>query len=64
MKERSDSVFGGVLWKIAERFAVQGVEFVISILLARLLLPEAYGAVALVTAFIAFANVFVVSGFG
>lgn len=64
MKERSDSVFGSVLWKIAERFAVQGVELVISILLARLLLPEAYGAVALVTAFIAFANVFVTSGFG
>lgn len=64
MKERSDSVFGSVLWKIGERFAVQGVELVISILLARLLLPEAYGAVALVTAFIAFANVFIVSGFG
>ena len=64
MKQKKDSVFGGVLWKIAERFAVQGVEFVISIVLARLLVPEAYGAVALVTAFIGFANVFVTDGFG
>ena len=37
----------GVSWSAIERFSVQIVQFVISIVLARLLMPEAYGVVAL-----------------
>ncbi|MEE0235969.1 MAG: lipopolysaccharide biosynthesis protein [Bacteroidales bacterium] len=37
----------GVSWSAIERFSVQIVQFVISIFLARLLMPEAYGIVAL-----------------
>lgn len=37
----------GVSWSAIERFSVQIVQFVISVVLARLLSPEAYGVVAL-----------------
>ena len=37
----------GVSWSAVERFSVQIVQFVISVVLARLLMPEAYGVVAL-----------------
>ncbi len=46
-----------------ERGGSQGVQFVVQIILARLLLPEDYGTLALVTVFTLVANVFVQSGF-
>lgn len=39
------------------------MQFIIQIVLARLLLPEDYGVIAIVTVFIAIANVFIQSGF-
>lgn len=41
------SILRGVSWSAVERFSVQAVQFVISVVLARLLMPEAYGVVAL-----------------
>ena len=46
-----------------EKCSVQGVSFIISILLARLLMPEEYGIVALVVIFTNIANVIVEGGF-
>jgi len=46
-----------------ERGGTQGVQFIVQIMLARLLLPKDYGLIALVMVFIALANVFVQSGF-
>ena len=46
-----------------ERGGTQGIQFIVQIVLAPLLLPEEYGLIALVTIFIALANVFVQSGF-
>lgn len=43
---------------------MQGVSFVVTMVLARLLTPEDYGAVALLTIFIALSSVLVDSGFG
>lgn len=57
-------VLSGLFWKFAERILAQLVSLVVSIVLARLLLPEDYGAVSLVTIFITLANVFVVDGLG
>lgn len=57
------SVFSGLFWKFSERILAQGVSFVVSIVLARILMPEDYGVVAMVNIFIAIADVFVVSGF-
>ena len=54
----------GVIWKFAERIGAQVVTLIVSIILARILLPEDYGIVAIVTIFITICNVFVSNGFG
>lgn len=59
----ANAVFSGIFWKFAERILAQGLSFAVSLVLARILLPEDYGAVAIVLVFMAFAEVFVVSGF-
>ena len=53
----------GIIWSFAERIAAQFVSFVVSIILARLLLPEQYGIIAIVNIIIAICNVFITSGF-
>ena len=57
------NVVSGLIWKFIERIGVQGVQFIISIILARLLLPEEYGVIALITIFLNIANIFIQSGF-
>lgn len=54
----------GVKWSAIERFSVQGIQFFLSILMARLLTPEDFGAIAMLGVFIAVSNSFVDSGFG
>lgn len=53
----------GIFWNIIEKIAVQGVGFVLNIILARLLTPHDYGIVGMLTIFLTFSNVFVDSGF-
>ena len=50
------------MWRFLTRFGAQGVTFVVSIVLARLLDPEVYGIVAIVTVFITILNVFIDRG--
>lgn len=64
MARKNSGVMSNFLWRLAERFGAQGVAFVVSIVLARLLAPEAYGTIALVTVFTQILNVFIDSGFG
>jgi teichuronic acid exporter len=45
-----------------ERGGTQGIQFIITIVLARLLLPADFGLIAIVTVFITLSNVFVQSG--
>ena len=59
---QSDTILKNLFWKLLERFGVQGVQFFVSIILARLLLPSDYGLLTLVLIFITIANVFVQSG--
>lgn len=49
-------------WRFAERCGAQLVTFIVSIVLARILMPGDYGTVALVTAFTTIMQVFVDSG--
>lgn len=58
-----NSVLGGFFWKFCERFLNQGITFITSLILARLLAPEDYGVVAIVMVFINLASVFINSGF-
>lgn len=52
------------IWRFAERCGAQIVSFIVSIVLARILLPEDYGTIALVTVFTVILQVFVDSGLG
>ena len=56
------SVITSLIWKFLERIGTQGVQFIVAIVLARLLSPTDFGLIALVTVFVAIANVFVQSG--
>ena len=56
--------FSNLAWKFAERIGAQSVKLVVSLVLARILLPTDYGTVALVSVFISILNVFVDSGLG
>ena len=56
------SAFSGFAWKFAERICAQGVSLVVSVILARLLLPDDYAIVGIVAIFFTFCNVFISGG--
>ena len=60
----NSKIFSNMIWRFAERCGAQIVTFIVSIILARLLTPEDYGTIALVTVFTTILNVFVDSGLG
>ena len=53
----------GVLWSAIERFSVQGVQFFIMIIMARLLTPADYGLIGMLSIFLAVAQSLIDSGF-
>lgn len=53
----------GLLWSSFERFGQQAARFIVQIALARILLPEQFGLIAMVTVFISLSRVFVDAGF-
>ena len=55
-------VIKSLVWKFLERGGVQGIQFILQIILARLLFPEDYGVLAILSAFIAIANIFIQGG--
>ncbi len=58
------TIISSLIWKFLERIGIQGTQFVVSIVLARLLAPENFGLIAIVTIIISIANVFIQSGLG
>lgn len=56
-------VLTSFFWKLMERGGTQGIQFIVQIILARLLAPKEFGAIAIVMVFINLAQVFVQSGF-
>ena len=63
-KSMKSKVFSGLIWTFGERILAQSVSFLVSVLLARMILPEEYGIISIVLIFINIANVFVSNGFG
>lgn len=55
--------FKGTIWSSVERFSVQGISFIVMIIMARVLTPDDYGLVGMLTIFIAVAQSLVDSGF-
>lgn len=62
MSVSRSSVIKSLIWKFLERGSVQVVTFVVTIVLARILLPEDYGLIALVLVFVNVSNVIVDGG--
>jgi teichuronic acid exporter len=58
------TVLSSLFWKSLERVGVTGVQLIVQIILARLLLPADYGVIALIVVFISISQVFVQSGLG
>lgn len=56
-------VVKGLFWKVLEQGGSQGIQFVVALVLARLMTPEEYGTISLITIFITIANTLVQSGF-
>lgn len=64
MNNRQKSITSNFIWRFLERIGAQGVTFIVSVVLARILDPAVYGTVAIVTVFTAIMQVFVDSGMG
>ena len=57
-----DSVKSSLLWKLLERGGYQFVQMVVQVVMARLLAPEQFGALAVMLVFVNLGNVVVQSG--
>ena len=53
----------GIIWSAIDQFGQQGVRFFVGLILARLLVPEQFGVLAMVTVFVAIATIVTDSGF-
>ena len=58
------NIFANFSWAFAERIMAQIVSFVVSIILARLLAPEDYGIIAMVSVFTGISSALALTGFG
>lgn len=52
-----------LVWSLIERLGQQGIQFIFSVILARLLLPSEFGLIAMLYVFISFGHSFVNAGF-
>ncbi len=53
----------GVIWSIIDSFASNGIQFIVGIILARILSPREFGLIGMLTIFIALSQSFIDSGF-
>ncbi len=59
-----EKTISSVGWNATARLATNGLKFIVTVILARLLSPEAFGLVAMVTVFVNFAASYTELGFG
>ena len=64
MSNMKQKVLSGLFWRYGERICAQGVSFIVGIILARLLSPDDYGMLSLLTVFITITNTIITCGFG
>lgn len=53
----------GLLWSFCELIAIQGIQFIVQVILARLIMPKDFGIIGMITVFIAISNSFIDCGF-
>lgn len=61
-KSLGSRAISGLTWKFLEKILAQGMQIVVQIVLARLLMPEEYGLVGLLSIFISISDVFILQG--
>ncbi|KUJ61885.1 polysaccharide biosynthesis protein [Flavobacteriaceae bacterium CRH] len=54
----------GIIWSAVDKFAVQSGQFIVGIVLARILMPEDFGLIGMLAIFIAISQTFIESGLG
>lgn len=59
-----DKAFKGAIWASLEKFGVMGLQFIVNLILARLLSPSDFGAIGLIYIFIAVSQTLIDGGFG
>lgn len=64
MTSLGKKITSGLVWRFGERVLAQGVTFVVSLIVSRILGPSAYGMVALLLVFINLSEVLLTAGFG
>lgn len=64
MSELKQKAIKGVAWNAVNTYSSKGLQFVLGIILARLLAPSDYGLVGMTGIFFAISSVFIDSGFG
>ena len=64
VEELRGKALSNMLWKLAERIGAQLVSFIVQLILARILVPEAFGTIAIVNVLITIGNVFITNGLG
>ncbi len=64
MSEKKSKVLSGLLWRFSERFAAEGVSFIVGQILAKLLLPEYYGIISIVRVFLVIIKAIIQDGLG
>lgn len=53
----------GLIWSAIERFSVQGTQFIVTVILARLISPEDFGLIGMITVFIVLSDLIINGGF-
>lgn len=57
-------LINSVLWNAFEKYSSQGITFIVSIIMARILTPTEYGTIGIISVFIGISSVFINSGIG
>ena len=56
-------IIKSLIWKFTEKTGVQGIQLFLQIILARILMPEDFGLIIIVTVFVTIANTIIQNGF-
>lgn len=54
----------GIFWTLIQQFSSQGISFIVTIILARLLLPEQFGLIAILNVFVNIGSILMDGGMG
>jgi len=63
LTDLKQKTISGLLWSFIDSFASQGIQFIVGIVLARILSPREFGLIGMLTIFIAVSQSFIDSGF-